>query len=117
MHQKAARAVLTAMLPESGTDIKGNMRSHAQLLQASGYDSHRKEFEDLIRILDGEIRLITPTDPEGSEDSHPELEVGQRYYQLTHDYLVPSIAGDCNRIKISLLWTLIITGSAHHDTA
>ena len=36
-HQSAARAVLMALLPESGSDIKGNMRSHAELLAASGY--------------------------------------------------------------------------------
>ncbi len=64
-HQKAARAVLKALLPESGTDIKGHMRSHAELLEASGYGSRPKDFDDLIRILDSEIRLITPTDPEG----------------------------------------------------
>ena len=29
--------------------------------------SRPKDFDDLIRILDGEIRLITPTDPEGKE--------------------------------------------------
>ena len=68
-HQKAARAVLKALLPESGTDIKGHMRSHAELLEASGYASRPKDFDDLIRILDSEIRLITPTDPEGKEDA------------------------------------------------
>ena len=36
-HQKAARAVLKALLPEAGTDIKGHMRSHGELLEASGY--------------------------------------------------------------------------------
>ena len=36
-HQKAARGVLKALLPESGTDIKGHMRSYAELLEASGY--------------------------------------------------------------------------------
>src|SRR5262249_61229225 len=51
-HQKAARAVLKALLPEAGTDIKGHMRSHAELLAASGYGSRPKEFADLIRILD-----------------------------------------------------------------
>ena len=64
-HQKAARAVLKALLPESGTDIKGTMRSYAELLEASGYGNRPKDFDDLIRILDSEIRLITPTDPEG----------------------------------------------------
>ena len=67
-HQKAARAVLKALLPESGTDIKGHMRSQAELLAASGYAGRPRDFDDLIRILDGEIRLITPTDPEGKEE-------------------------------------------------
>jgi hypothetical protein len=35
-HQKAARDVLKALLPESGSDIKGHMRSQADLLKASG---------------------------------------------------------------------------------
>ncbi len=93
-HQKAARGVLKALLPESGTDIKGHMRSYAELLEASGYASRPKDFDDLVRILDGEIRLITPTDPEGkagADDSTPQAQPGQRYFQLTHDYLVPSL--------------------------
>src|SRR5437660_5664403 len=67
-HQKASRAVLKALLPESGSDIKGHLRSHAELLATSGYVSRPKEFDDLLRILDGELRLITPTDPEGADD-------------------------------------------------
>ena len=43
------------------------MRSYAELLEASGYGSRPKDFDDLIRILDSEIRLITPTDPEGKD--------------------------------------------------
>ena len=35
-HQKAARAVLKALLPESGTDIKGHMRSREELLGSVG---------------------------------------------------------------------------------
>ncbi len=98
-HQKAARAVLKALLPDSGADIKGHMRSYANLLAASGYTGRPKDFDDLIRLLDGEIRLITPTDPEGkapegierADDSASPLEPGNRYYQLTHDYLVHSL--------------------------
>ena len=70
------------------------MRSYAELLEASGYGSRPKDFDDLIRILDNEIRLITPTDPEGKEansDSVLQTKPGQKYYQLTHDYLVHSI--------------------------
>src|SRR5262249_39962509 len=61
-HQKAARAVLKVLSPESGTDIKGHMRSSAELLAASGHGSRPRDFEDLLRILDSELRLITPTD-------------------------------------------------------
>jgi eukaryotic-like serine/threonine-protein kinase len=109
LHQKAARAILKALLPESGTDIKGHMRSYADLLDASGYGNRPKDFDDLIRILDREIRLITPTDPEGNEEAMDEggrmkdepEKLGDssfipdpsalRYFQLTHDYLVHSL--------------------------
>jgi len=91
-HQKAARAVLKALLPESGTNIKGHMRSHSELLKASGCASRAKDFDDLIRILDSDIRLITPTDPEGKEDGSISLsKAGEKYFQLAHDYLVPSL--------------------------
>jgi serine/threonine protein kinase/formylglycine-generating enzyme required for sulfatase activity len=65
LHQKAARAVLKTLLPEPGTDLKGHLRSRPALLQASGYGRQPREFEELIEILDTELRLITPTDPEG----------------------------------------------------
>jgi formylglycine-generating enzyme required for sulfatase activity len=93
LHRRGARAVLKALLPESGTDLKGAMRSHAELLAASGYASRPKDFDDLLRILDGELRLITPIDPEGLGGEAPSqtTTAGGRYYQLTHDYLVHSL--------------------------
>jgi serine/threonine protein kinase/formylglycine-generating enzyme required for sulfatase activity/energy-coupling factor transporter ATP-binding protein EcfA2 len=91
-HQKAARAVLKALSPEAGTDIKGHMRSQQELREASDYASRPRDFDDLLRILDSEIRLITPTDPEGKEDADlSTVQAGAKYYQLTHDYLVPSL--------------------------
>ncbi len=90
LHQQAAREVLNALLPEVGSDIKGHMRSHGELLEASGYQSRPGEFNDLLRILDGELRLITPTDPEGFQTKSGS-DPGSKYYQLTHDYLVPSL--------------------------
>jgi eukaryotic-like serine/threonine-protein kinase len=93
LHQKAARAVLRELLPEQGTDIKGNMRSRQELLNASGYTDRPKEFEELIRILNDEVRLMTPTDPDGLDldAASTKVEANQKYYQLTHDYLVPSL--------------------------
>ena len=87
LHEQAARDVLQALLPDVGTDIKGHMRSHAELLQVSGYQDRPAAFAELLRILDGELRLITPTDPaELATDSGSDS--SEKYYQLTHDYLV-----------------------------
>jgi eukaryotic-like serine/threonine-protein kinase len=91
LHQKAAQAVLKALLPEIGTDIKGQMRSRQELLEASGYANRPRDFDDLIHILDPEIRLITPTDPEGSSSEGQQTKPSGQYYQLTHDYLVHSL--------------------------
>jgi serine/threonine protein kinase len=63
LHQRAAQAVLKALLPRSATDLKGQMRSEVELRAASGYADRPRDFEDLIHILDLELRLITPTDP------------------------------------------------------
>jgi serine/threonine protein kinase/formylglycine-generating enzyme required for sulfatase activity len=94
LHQRAAQAVLKALLPPSGTDLKGQMRSETELRAASGYADRPGDFHDLLHILDSELRLITPTElVEDGEESpsnfHPPPSTG--YYQLTHDYLVPSL--------------------------
>jgi len=95
-HEQAARNVLKALLPPSGSDIKGHMQSHGDLLQASGYQNREAEFNDLLRVLDGELRLITPTDPDGRH-SDSGSGVWSKHYQLTHDYLVPSLRDWLNR--------------------
>ena len=97
LHQKAAQAVLNALLPESGTNIKGQMRSEHELQGASGYADRSRDFADLTHILDNELRLITPTDPTGSDDNPASVSPGGRYYQLTHDYLVHSLRDWLNR--------------------
>ena len=92
-HQKAAQAVLKTLLPESGLAIGGNRRSQQTLLEMSGYVSRLRSFNELLRILDGELRLITPTEPEEISvgERRDQQSPGEKYYQLTHDYLVPSI--------------------------
>jgi serine/threonine protein kinase/formylglycine-generating enzyme required for sulfatase activity len=121
LHQKAARAVLKSLLPEAGIQIRGQMRSRSELLAASGYANAPAGFEELLRILDTELRLVTPTEPEGqwgdretgrqgdnetrrqgdmesgtsrhlsSSPSTLDPPPSTRYYQLTHDYLVPAV--------------------------
>lgn len=100
-HQKACRSVLKSLLPASGIDIKGEMKSRRELLIASGYTNRPQDFESLIRILDSEARLITPTDPEGARDEDQSWNESTapegQYYQLTHDYLVHSLHEWLNR--------------------
>jgi serine/threonine protein kinase/formylglycine-generating enzyme required for sulfatase activity len=122
-HQRAVRAVLTALLPESGTDIKGAARSYAQLLDKSGYTNRPECFDELLDILGAELRLVTPSDPDGVEGPvsrergvgnkesigvlSPESRLSTsdpatqqtRSYQLTHDFLVPSLRDWLTRKK------------------
>jgi serine/threonine protein kinase len=94
LHQKAARGVLQTLLPEQGSDIKGHLRSHQELLAASGYGERPAAFADLLRILDTELRLVTPSDSEGMAEDGDVVEARSsagRSYQLTHDYLVPAL--------------------------
>ena len=85
-HQQAARHVLNALLPAANVEIKGDGRPYTELLVASRYED-RQSFDELLHILDDEIRLITPVEQHDEKSS-----VGSdRRYQLAHDYLVPSL--------------------------
>jgi serine/threonine protein kinase/formylglycine-generating enzyme required for sulfatase activity len=85
-HQEAVRGLLSALLPASGTDIKGSMQSVDSLKKAAGYEDKPREFEELLEILDKNLRLITPVDDSSGSETGT-----QRSYQLAHDYMVPSL--------------------------
>jgi len=103
-HKKAAEKVLEALLPDEGADIKGQMQSATTLRQQSGYADDPRRFDDLVNILDTELRLITPTDPAGMAETVSNRHVSdaqrsipqtngtppsrERFYQLTHDFMV-----------------------------
>ena len=87
----AARKVLKALIPEDATLIKGDPRSHRELLASSGNSS--EAFADVLRALDNDARLITPVErPETSDAS-----AAEKHYQLTHDHLVPALREWLNR--------------------
>lgn len=90
----SAQAVLETLLPEEGLDIRGGMKSEAELLAASSYEQEPDKFKNLIDTLDKELRLITATDPDtpvSGEFQHGPHTTRHNYFQLTHDYLVPAI--------------------------
>ena len=78
-HQATAQLVLRQFLPDSSIDFRSRSRTAAELLAIA--NCSLREFAELIQILDGELRLITPVES-GSDRGR---------YQLTHDYLVPSL--------------------------
>lgn len=94
-HEQAVRKLFHKLLPEADSDIKGSMQSRAALLEACGYGSKPAAFDELITILDSQLRLVTPADPEGDgeidDQQIQESATRTPYYQLTHDYLVPSL--------------------------
>ena len=121
-HQASIRAVLQALLPDAGSDIKGEMKSYDELLAVSGYGSRPKDFAELVRILDTEFRLITPINRDNDEPdacgnapeqvqprAKEQCEVAAQdairvdrissncHYQLAHDYLVHSVRDWLNR--------------------
>ncbi len=91
-HQAAAQKILQSLLPETTTDIKGHNRPANELLELSGYSDDPRRFRELIRILDDELRLITKCDPGMVQsDTKTPFHARPLSYQLTHDYLVPSL--------------------------
>lgn len=94
-HQKAARRLLASLLPPIGMDIRGSLRKSSDLQKAAGYEDRPREFQELIAILDQELKLITPVDDAKTSDegrfSADEPMRQSLNYQLAHDYLVPSL--------------------------
>ncbi len=96
--EQPARGLLAALLPEAGADIKGRMRSRAELLAASGLTHAPARFERLLKTLDHDLRIITPAES-WTVDRGPrtdEARVAPRAprptphdsFQLTHDFLI-----------------------------
>jgi hypothetical protein len=93
-----AEAVLRALLPDTGIELKGRCRTRFELKQASGLLDKEAQFCELLDILDSQLRLITPTEDVESQNtavadhgSSTRWSTIQPSFQLTHDYLVPAL--------------------------
>ena len=113
--RRAASEVLRGLLPEPGSLLKGRHRTEPELRLLSGCVDQPEQFAEVLRVLDGELRLITPADSEepaaldqtgstqsanvpGNSTADSSLSeqsgvrgVVVRSYQLTHDYLVAAL--------------------------
>jgi serine/threonine protein kinase/formylglycine-generating enzyme required for sulfatase activity len=96
-HAHAAEAFLSQLLPPRGSEIKGVFKPVSELKRACGYEDKPEEFNDLVNILDRKLRLITAVSENRLVGTSPE----QVVYQLTHDYLVPSLREWVGRNKRS----------------
>jgi serine/threonine protein kinase/formylglycine-generating enzyme required for sulfatase activity len=93
IHAEGAARLLRRLLPESASRIKGVLHSEQVLMGACGYGD-KNAFRELIRILDNELHLITPTDRSSgdsfsADSSH--AAASETGYQLTHDFLITPI--------------------------
>ena len=128
LHQKTAQAVLAALLPDGGGDIKGHLRSRTKLLAAlndSGVRITPAQFDEVMAMLDSEPPpgnargrgdggrggdcpdfcvskngtvpfgarngLDTGEPSAGAAAPAAQTVAREKSYQLTHDYLVPSL--------------------------
>ncbi len=91
-HRTAAIAVLKRLLPPSGTELKGTSQPRSVLVATSGYQHKPADFEAVLSILATELRLISPVAPNDVAGESPDATTAtEQRYQLTHDYLVPSL--------------------------
>jgi serine/threonine protein kinase/formylglycine-generating enzyme required for sulfatase activity len=93
----AAQALLQVLLPAPAANIKGRMHSRRELAAECGLPEESHTFAQLIENLTREY-IITPTEPSipnpvsSTQSPDHAADVPQAmYYQLTHDYLVPSL--------------------------
>ncbi|MFM7058645.1 MAG: bifunctional serine/threonine-protein kinase/formylglycine-generating enzyme family protein [Planctomycetota bacterium] len=86
-HFNAVCRILEELLPSSGSQIRGRMQSRRRLLDVSGYAQQPAKFEELMQILEQDLRILTRTD--AAELSAAAKE--DSFYLLTHDFLVPSV--------------------------
>lgn len=91
MHEEAVRRTLESLLPDVGTEIKTQWRTRDQLAEISGYANDPKSFQSLLKVLEGDLKLISPIDTLERTRSSAEVRTTESRFQLSHDFLVPSI--------------------------
>lgn len=84
------RRVLQTLMPKTSADIKGAQCSEAELRSLLNQPDSSEHFDQVISILDADLRLITPVEETVAPDSTVDsgIVTSGRKYQLSHDFLV-----------------------------
>ena len=90
----AAQKVLKKLLPPPTSVIRGAPRTASELRAAAGLADQPAGFDELVRVLDGELRLISAVGalerPRPVDEDAP-IRPDEACYQIAHDYLVRPI--------------------------
>lgn len=90
-HDPSARKILAALVPDLGTEIRARRRTRSELFELSGY-TDRAQFDLLMPILEADLKLISAVDSlEHSKSDSSISSSADTAFQLSHDFLVPSI--------------------------
>ncbi|MBX3416001.1 MAG: protein kinase [Pirellulaceae bacterium] len=89
--QREARLLLEALVPPAGQQIRGRMVLVDELRDACEMNNRPLEFNELLKVLDNELRLITPVGGTVNNESTRSGVNQTTHYQLSHDFLVGSL--------------------------
>ncbi|WP_210421375.1 bifunctional serine/threonine-protein kinase/formylglycine-generating enzyme family protein [Mariniblastus fucicola] len=84
---ESAKSVLSVLLPNAGSQIKGTSKSAAELRLLTGLKE--SSVDELLLTLDQQLRLITPVQVDQLNHSDDSETGSVIQYQLAHDFLVP----------------------------
>ena len=102
-YREQVQNALEALMPdESNSHIRGALKSEIELRKNAGFANDEAGFDELLKILERDLRLISRTDPDRGSIDVDDLDSVQKsasFFQLTHDYLVPSIRSWLDEIR------------------
>ena len=90
-HKVLTRRILEILLPEDHASIRGGVVARSELIRRLPPNERRETADEVLRLLDTELRLITPADTGAGSESDSSSTGTLGGFQLTHDYLVPTL--------------------------
>lgn len=92
LQPEIAKCILKSLLPDHRSLILRPRLSFRRMLDKCGPSITEEQLEELCRILDSELHLVTPAEHDANDDGAQEAGHNEgpdsRWYRLSHDYLV-----------------------------